>query len=125
MACGDLSFKTRNNLRLNINNQRMPQNLVSEVKTFFRFCPSCGKRFHIKLVGKELVDSKRETFNQKEFVRGGNTNPMTYGYRGGMGPLVVEEDIPVTVDIEDFRYSYKCKHCGHEWTETHAIQMKE
>jgi ribosomal protein L44E len=93
---------------------------MSEVKTFFRFCPSCGKRFHIKLVSKKLVDSKRETSEQKQSVRGYGT----YGYRGGMGPLVVEENIPVTVDVEDFQYSYKCKHCGHEWTENRVERQK-
>jgi DNA-directed RNA polymerase subunit RPC12/RpoP len=90
---------------------------MSEVEAFFRFCPSCGKRFHIKLVSKKMVDSKRETSDQKRSVTGGNQNPIQYGYRGGMGPVIVEENIPVTLDIEDFQYSYKCKHCGHEWTE--------
>ena len=92
---------------------------MSEVETFFRFCPSCGKRFHIKLIGKKLVDSKRETSDQKRDVMTGSASQMSYeamSYRGGM-PLMVEESIPVTVDVEDFQYSYKCKHCGHEWTE--------
>jgi hypothetical protein len=97
---------------------------MAEVQTFFLFCPSCGKRFHIKLVGKKLVDSKRETYEQKQFVMGGNSNPMTYGYRGDMGRLMLEENIPVTVGIEDFQYSYKCKHCGHEWTENRAERRK-
>jgi uncharacterized Zn finger protein len=36
-----------------------------------------------------------------------------------MPPVVVEEDVPVTVDIKEFQYTYKCKHCGHVWSETH------
>ena len=29
----------------------------------------------------------------------------------------MSEDRPTIVDIEEFRYTYKCKHCGHEWSE--------
>lgn len=98
---------------------------MSEVETFFRFCPGCGKRFHIKLVSKKLVDLKRDTFEQEL--------PMTrglIGYRGSgvapfMAPLMVTEKIPITVDVEDFQYSYKCKHCGHEWTENRVESHKE
>ena len=101
---------------------------MSEVETFFRFCPSCGKRFHIKLVSKKLVDSKRETSEETQVVMGGNANsmnyPLNYGYRAGMNPLMVEENIPVTVNVEDFQYSYKCKHCGHEWTENRVESKK-
>jgi len=101
---------------------------MSEVETFFRFCPSCGKRFHIKLISKKLVDSKRETSEETQVVMGGDPNPMNYplnyGYRAGMNPLMVEENIPVTVNVEDFQYSYKCKHCGHEWTENRVESKK-
>jgi DNA-directed RNA polymerase subunit RPC12/RpoP len=92
---------------------------MAEVETFFRFCPSCGKRFHIRLLSKKLVDSKRETFDQKRVVTGGNPNPMSYGRAGGMAsyPLTLEVNVPITVYVEDFQFSYKCKHCGHEWTE--------
>jgi hypothetical protein len=37
----------------------------------------------------------------------------SFGARGATAPLVVGEDIPVVVDIKDFQYTYKCKHCGH------------
>jgi hypothetical protein len=97
---------------------------MSEVETFFRFCPSCGRRFHIKLVSKKLVDTKRETTEQSEVMPGG-LNPMAVGFRGSMLPLVVEENVPVTVEVEDFEYSYKCKHCGHQWTENRVELQKE
>jgi hypothetical protein len=29
----------------------------------------------------------------------------------------VEEDVPSIVDVEEFQYAYKCKHCGHQWSE--------
>ena len=33
---------------------------MSEVKTFFRHCPSCGRRFHIRVVSKQLLQMDRE-----------------------------------------------------------------
>jgi hypothetical protein len=84
-----------------------------------------GKRFHIKLVSKKLVDTNRETSEQKRFVTTGV--PVVVGYRGrGMvAPRMLEENVPITIDVEDFQYSYKCKHCGHEWTEAHVESHKE
>ena len=40
-------------------------------------------------------------------------------------PVIVEENIPITIEIEDFQYSYKCKHCGHEWIENRVERKKE
>lgn len=38
---------------------------------------------------------------------------------GGGRPIgSVEEGGPMIFDIKEFQYTYKCKHCGHEWTET-------
>jgi len=88
---------------------------MSEVKTFFRFCPSCGKRFHIKLVSKKLVDDKRETTVRKEVTTAGR---VFVGSRfQPINPTILVVDVPVTVEVEDFEYSYKCGYCGHVWTE--------
>ena len=90
---------------------------MSTASEFFRHCPSCGRRFHIKLVSKKLTNERKDT----EEVKQGMINFAATGYpRGSVpsGPVIVEENIPVTIDIEDFQYSYKCKHCGHEWFET-------
>ena len=34
----------------------------------------------------------------------------------GSAQLMVEED--------EYQYSYKCKHCGHEWSEVHVKEAK-
>ena len=39
--------------------------------------------------------------------------------------LVVYEGGPIFVDIEEFQYVYRCKHCGHEWTEKHLVEHRE
>ena len=92
---------------------------MSEVRTFFRYCPACGKRFHIKLVSKKLLDEKRETTTIKAMFKekGSLVTPGVWR-TGGLGrPVLLEEDVPMTIDVENFEHTYKCRHCGHVWTE--------
>jgi DNA-directed RNA polymerase subunit RPC12/RpoP len=94
---------------------------VPDIKAFFRHCPSCGRRFEIRLVGKKLVDSK--LIEEK----GGKTLvPIGGPGLGGRVPVVtmVQEGTPSIVEVEDFQYRYKCKHCGHEWSEVHETVHK-
>jgi hypothetical protein len=97
---------------------------VSEVKTFFRYCPACGRRFHIKLVSKTLVSLDRQSTDQKQAV------PGTGSLSGGSGgyypsPFALQEGETITIDIEHFQYSYLCKHCGHGWSEKGVEEHKE
>jgi hypothetical protein len=90
---------------------------LSEVRRFFRHCPGCGRRFEIHLVGKKEVP-----LGDEEASVGGVPNPVPYGeVQGGtqVGSFVnlQEEDSPVEVEVREFRYAYKCGHCGHMWTE--------
>jgi predicted RNA-binding Zn-ribbon protein involved in translation (DUF1610 family) len=78
---------------------------MSEVKAFFRHCPACGRRFHIRIVSKNIAGEITERVNVKE--------------AGGAPVLIVEDTEPVTIDVQEFNYAYKCKHCGHEWSEVH------
>jgi DNA-directed RNA polymerase subunit RPC12/RpoP len=89
---------------------------MSEVETFFRYCPACGKRFHIKLVGKRLVRDEREekTKEKQASYDGFYGTPMQWA-----NPTVLKVDVPITVEAEDFEYTYKCGECGHVWTEMH------
>ncbi|HEV2390692.1 MAG TPA: hypothetical protein VGS04_08215 [Nitrososphaerales archaeon] len=82
---------------------------MSAIRTFFRHCPSCGRRFEIRLVKKEGLGSEELTEDLKQPV------PADVGIRA-QGTLVTE-DTPSIVDIEEFQYTYRCKHCGHEWSE--------
>jgi DNA-directed RNA polymerase subunit RPC12/RpoP len=81
---------------------------------FFRHCPQCGRRFHIVLVGKQLEHVEREVVK----------TPIRAAWRRGSFP-VVEEGVTVVLDIEEFQYAYKCKHCGHEWSEKHTEKHVE
>lgn len=57
--------------------------------------------------------------------------PGGIGAMGGMGGgygmgnyVYVEEDVPLTIDVEEFQYTYKCKHCSHVWTELHNEESR-
>jgi len=36
--------------------------------------------------------------------------------------LLSESKQPVILDIKEFTYAYKCRHCGHMWSEVHTEQ---
>jgi DNA-directed RNA polymerase subunit M/transcription elongation factor TFIIS len=96
---------------------------------FFRFCPECNRRFHIKLENKKRVNLERETVRTTRVARMGASN-MPAGRSGySAGPsqqmTMVYEGEPIIIDIEEFQYNYKCKHCGHEWSEKPIEKHRE
>ena len=79
---------------------------------FFRHCPGCGRKFHIKLADKKLVHLDRESIPESQ-------GPLRITQVRGVPVLLAQRNSgPIIVDVEEFQYSYKCKHCGHEWSET-------
>ncbi|HXW95859.1 MAG TPA: hypothetical protein VEJ19_09160 [Nitrososphaerales archaeon] len=88
---------------------------MSEFTSFFRHCPSCGRRFEIRLVGKKLVDEKHVTEEAPLSVPPLPSYPSLSQYSPAYNELV--ESVPLTVDIKEFQYAYKCRHCGHQWSE--------
>ena len=87
---------------------------MSEMRNFFRRCPNCGRRFEIRLLTKKLIGDKVVTTN---FERPSGFMPaVTAG--GILGqPHLVEENVPLSIDEQEFQYLYRCKHCGHQWFE--------
>ena len=83
---------------------------MSQAKDFFRICPACGRRFHITLVDSRLVDERKSTQVIKHGVAASTSVR-------NVRIVTVEEDSPVTFDVRDFQYTYRCKHCGHTWSE--------
>ena len=59
----------------------------------FRRCPSCRLLFQAKEIQRELLE-----------------NPYEVQVPTGRGGYAHER-------IENFRVTYKCKSCGHEWTD--------
>jgi hypothetical protein len=89
---------------------------------FFRHCPGCGRRFHIKLESKTKISSDREPVPRMERGVG---QPAAYWESKTITPVLVHDERPIILDIEDFQYVYKCKHCGHEWSEKHIEEHEE
>ena len=79
---------------------------MPDVRTFFRHCPSCSARFEIRLVSKRQVEDEEDESTEEKYT----SSPVPY-------PEVLETDKPSVVEVEDFRYTYKCKRCGHQWSE--------
>ncbi|MGD0477413.1 MAG: hypothetical protein ABSB29_04495 [Nitrososphaerales archaeon] len=66
---------------------------------------------------RKSIDS--EGFNEKEKSVKSVSNVSSGPLLGSFStpPSVVEEHAPLIVDSEAFQYTYRCKHCGHEWLE--------
>jgi uncharacterized Zn finger protein len=91
---------------------------MSEIREFFRHCPACGRRFHIRLVGEKLVGQRMITEKAERSIEVPLETSSTYAHGGiPMPQILADEEVPVTIDAKDFRYTYKCKHCGHVWSE--------
>jgi hypothetical protein len=90
----------------------------------FRSCPACRRRFVITLVSKKLLleEKKQETFEKPIVPTSTTTGMASFGLAP---PLVLEEDVPATVDIDDFQFTYRCKHCGHQWSEIRTEEHRE
>lgn len=91
---------------------------MSEFRTIFRHCPQCGRRFEIRLVGRELAGERQETEDVPHATMQGVAG------MGGLGAVVVRDDVPISIDVRDFRYTYRCKHCGHTWAEFRTSEKK-
>jgi hypothetical protein len=107
---------------------------MPSVTTFFRHCPACGRRFEVRLVGKNLVGSERDAYPTTRAGFGSISN--LAAQRGAYGQVrspsqqvwdehvVLEEKVRVTVMRKEFQYSYKCKHCGHQWIEKRSQETE-
>jgi hypothetical protein len=95
---------------------------MSSVSTFFRRCPQCGRRFELRITRKELEGDEENVSNvpRADLSAMGNitSKPPTR-----MTRTLMEEGVPILVYDQEFRYSYKCKHCGHEWSEVTPTEV--
>jgi hypothetical protein len=86
---------------------------------FFRHCPGCGKRFHIKTESKKMVHLGRESTHE-------DIGLLNVSQFQGWPVITAQEPKkPLIVDVEEFQYKYKCGHCGHEWTEKRVVEHRE
>lgn len=87
--------------------------------TVFKKCPMCGKRFEVEHTG-ESVEKKTDVVTEEKPV----PTPSL------MAPVSLP-DIPVKppptvtvaeqIEEDDYTETYKCRHCGHVWTEERSV----
>ena len=107
---------------------------MPSVTTFFRHCPSCGRRFEIRLVDKNLVSTERDVYLTTRAGYGSRSNlaaqrPVIWQVRSPSmitydGHVVLDEKVRVTIERKGFQYAYKCKHCGHRWVEERSEEAQ-
>lgn len=98
---------------------------MSTIGTFFRHCPACGKRFELRLVSKKEVsgEGSHQEVEEKQVV----PRPIVAmkGATEMVGlPAVLTVEAPELDQTKEFDMTYKCKHCGHEWTEERLVFKK-
>jgi DNA-directed RNA polymerase subunit RPC12/RpoP len=97
---------------------------MSGFVTFFRHCPYCGRRFEIRLVSKKEATESDVVETEPPSIADGAA--LARGWYGSItgGRAVMEGTSPMLFMDEEFQYSYKCKHCGHEWSEVHETEKE-
>ena len=92
--------------------------------TFFRNCPSCGRRFEIRLVGREVLDASAAVSEVKK----DEDHPRMYGVGGRFGvrmSLTASSPNPIAAEVDEVvRYDFRCDHCGHAWTEDKTKRLE-
>jgi transcription elongation factor Elf1 len=106
---------------------------MSTVATLLRHCPACGRRFEVRIVGKNLTSTKREAYST---TRAGTSSLTRMAAHSGLGNVksdnqlvwdghvAPEERVQVTVERREFQYTYRCKHCGHQWAEKRSEETQ-
>ncbi|MBI3841454.1 MAG: hypothetical protein HY297_05855 [Thaumarchaeota archaeon] len=100
---------------------------MSAVASFFRHCPSCGKRFHVKRVGEKLVGEEIMHVPSPDALGATlsvNDVPMGRHDESGVAATAPDKTDSKVVEVEEIQYTFRCEHCGHEWTEYHAEEVE-
>ena len=93
---------------------------MPEIATFFRRCPACGKRFELRLVSRELVHESKEVERNRSVLPTTDERPR---YKGLF--YIRNEPNMMTLTVrEEFRCLYRCKVCGHQWSEKRTSERK-
>ena len=105
---------------------------MPEIATFLRSCPACGKRFETRLVSRELVRQSKEVARNSPVPQSIGANPTPYQdpwhpslYQGYNWSYLTLEPNVVTITVRDeFQCLYRCKSCGHQWSEKRTSERK-
>jgi transcription elongation factor Elf1 len=95
---------------------------MSNIETFFRTCPACGRRFEVRLTRKAKLSEQSDLANLPRGVVGENDRGRQRLSRTSAGRALLDQGVPAVVDEQEFQYEYECKHCGHRWAEIRATE---
>ena len=92
---------------------------------FLRRCPSCGKRFAVRVDSKVLVDRALGSEKIVHNIVTGMVGGFGRGYSMGNFPTIIATTEDVPIERDTFDIFYECKHCHHQWSEKLTVVRKE
>ena len=101
--------------------------------TFFRRCPSCGRRFSVRLVQKIRSSQRRDTYLTRVAGATSRSRMATVSGQGHFksdnqlawdGYTDVTAKVRIAIVQDEFQLTFECKHCGHEWIEKRSIEAQ-
>jgi len=88
--------------------------------TVFKKCPNCGKRFEVEHTG-ESVEKKTEVVTEEKPISPASLMALASQPPDNPVELPPVARVAEEVEEDDYTETYRCKHCGHVWTEKHAL----
>jgi hypothetical protein len=93
-----------------------------------RECPSCKRRFGVKFVSQKIADSREEPPGS-EMPKphwAGDTGSLAINPAATSGaPLVPNPEVERIVRQYTLLKTFRCKYCGHEWSEKYLVSQDE
>ena len=84
--------------------------------TFFKKCPSCGRRFGVRMVAKTEGGDEVER-SRPSYAAGAQMGPRA-GSPHAIDSGVVQSDSTTTVEKAVHVETFECTKCGHQWNES-------
>ncbi len=83
---------------------------------FLKRCPSCGRRFGVSVESRKPLETQLETEETTSAV----LVPTGRGMNVGTGNPVTRS-VRVGIERKNYETQYKCRKCGHSWSEKSTL----
>jgi transposase-like protein len=90
---------------------------------FLRRCPSCGRRFAVKVDRRVLEDRQEDNMELVHNVVVGGIG-FTGPRYSALAPVVIRTVENVPIERDTFSIQYECRHCHHQWSERVTVAKK-
>ena len=99
------------------------------MSSILKSCPSCGKRFEVRLTNDVVLSTEKELVMVEvpqqsmslEMPRSSFSTGPVPGPEADLPPLVQ----PVVAEKDVVEDTFTCGHCGHTWKEKRSVFRKE